>query len=73
MEGTEMKHKLSLGSLILIIMGVSCFIAFKLMGSEVDSQGVLQEPFFLLPIGSLFVVLGGIGFVVTGIRSFFRK
>ena len=35
------------------------------MGSHVDSQGVLREPFFLLPIS---VVFAGAG-AVTGITA----
>jgi len=36
---------------------VGCRVAFGLIGSRVDAQGVLHEPFALLPI-SAFLLLG---------------
>jgi hypothetical protein len=54
----------SLGKLSLILFGcsVSALLVFKLIGSRVDRQGVLREPFFLLPFSAL---LAGAG-VATG-------
>ena len=37
--------------LISLLIGVMCWIAFNLIGSTVDAQGVLHEPFALIPIG----------------------
>lgn len=59
--------KKSLGQLSLILLGCSfsALLAFRLIGSHVDSRGVLREPFFLLPIS---VLLAGAG-VATGISA----
>jgi hypothetical protein len=34
-----------------ISLGIICFIVFEFAGSSVDKDGVLSEPFFLIPIG----------------------
>jgi hypothetical protein len=51
-------------SLALLGLGFACLVAFRLIGSEVDADGVLREPFALIPIGwfsiSLGLILGGI-------------
>lgn len=52
--------------------GLACWSAYRLIGSEVDAQGVLHEPFVLIPIGWLLlaagVVVGGPYFAVRGVR-----
>ena len=48
---------------ISLLIGVMCWIAFNLIGSTVDAQGVLHEPFALIPIGWLFVVIGAVLYV----------
>ena len=45
---------------LFLAFGVACLFMFKSIGSTLDEQGVLHEPFPLLPIGWLFI-LGGIG------------
>jgi hypothetical protein len=59
--------KTTLGRLSLVLLGCSlgALLAFRLIGSHVDSKGVLREPFFLLPIGLL---LAGAG-AATGITA----
>ena len=44
--------KKNLGRLSLVLLGSSLggLLAFPLIGSHMDSKGVLREPFFLLPI-----------------------
>ena len=60
-----MKKFLARLSLILLGCSLSALLAFRLIGSHIDSRGVLQEPFFLLPIS---VVLAGVG-AATGITA----
>lgn len=38
---------------VLAAMGVCCLVAFELIGSTVDEDGTLHEPFGLIPIGLL--------------------
>jgi len=49
-----MKKKLPL---ILFIISLSCYALFFIIGSDVDENGYLNEPFFLLPLGALFFLL----------------
>ena len=43
---------------------VACLLAFQMIGSRVDSKGVLREPFGLLPISGLLLL--GSGIALTG-------
>lgn len=45
-------------SLILIALGGACLLAFNLIGSTIDAQGMLHEPFGLIPIGWLLIACG---------------
>ncbi|WP_082725263.1 DUF3955 domain-containing protein [Burkholderia sp. RF4-BP95] len=56
-----------------IFAGFACWIAFAAIGSEVDAQGVLHEPFALLPAGWLMVGIGVIGSLVRGAIMLFRR
>ena len=51
----------------LLIFGIICFVSFYLIGSEVDENGYLHEPFFLLPIGFICIFLSMILYVVFAI------
>jgi Protein of unknown function (DUF3955) len=42
----------------LLWLGVACLIAKLLVGSTVDAEGVLHEPFFLLPFAYFCIFLG---------------
>lgn len=63
--GIAMKKSLGWLSLILLGCSFSALLTFWLIGSHVDSRGVLREPFFLLPIS---VLLAGAG-ATTGIAA----
>jgi hypothetical protein len=41
-----------------VAIGFSCLLAFHLIGSSIDPNGFIQEPFGLLPIGYLLVFVG---------------
>jgi len=45
-------------SLLFLSLGFICLLAFKVIGSKVDENGFLIEPFGLLPISSLLISLG---------------
>ncbi|TQR21027.1 DUF3955 domain-containing protein [Psychrobacillus vulpis] len=49
------KHILAFTSLIL---GLICFVTFNIIGGKVEADGTLTEPFFLLPIGYIFIFSG---------------
>ncbi|MDM5131126.1 DUF3955 domain-containing protein [Aeromonas piscicola] len=54
-------------------LGMISLISFNLLGSYVDSQGYLHEPFGLLPIGFLFIFMGILLALLSVLRAFFRQ
>ena len=46
-------------------MGLVCLAAYHLIGSYVDEQGVLIEPFALIPLFWLFLLLGGVALLAV--------
>lgn len=51
-------------SLISFIIGTGCMIAFNIIGCEVAPNGLLVEPFFLIPIGFLFLFIAVISAII---------
>ena len=35
---------------VFLSMGMICFITFEFIGSKVEKDGILTEPFFLIPV-----------------------
>lgn len=62
-------------SILLLGIGVLCFAAFDWIGSSVDENGFLHEPFGLMPVGYLALLMGVISGLVCLIknRDYFRK
>ena len=56
-------------SILLLMTGGLCLLAFNLIGSTVDAQGVLHEPFGLLPIGFLLMILGALIYIYQLTKS----
>jgi hypothetical protein len=55
-----------------LVAGLGCFLAakgcvelFQCLGSRVDAQGILHEPFGLIPLGWLFVLAGAVLLVLS--------
>jgi hypothetical protein len=57
------------GALLLCFLGGACLFAFRLIGSPIDQDGVLHEPFPLIPIGWLLISLGVVAGVVHVVRA----
>lgn len=55
---------------IMFLGGIGCFLLSMVLGSSIDSEGFLHEPFFLIPIGYLLIALGIVSAVVYLFRSF---
>jgi len=73
-DGSDMrKARISLIITIAMLLGgVICFGLFMMIGSTVDSSGILHEPFFLVPIGYLFLLMGiisGVVYLIQRIRK----
>jgi len=58
---------------IFIVMGIGCAVAYGIIGSEIAPDGTLVEPFFLIPMGYLFLFLGIITGLIVFIRSLYKK
>ncbi len=60
-------------SFLLFSLSGVCILAYNTIGSTVDADGFLQEPFFLIPIGWL-LFLGGLGVgIIATFRSFMKQ
>jgi hypothetical protein len=67
-----MKKKYLLAS-TPIFLGVICMISYFMIGSRVEPDGTLVEPFFLIPLSYLFVFSGIIALLFVAIVSVFKK
>ena len=55
--------------LTLLLLGLGLLAAFQFIGSSIDQDGFLHEPFALLPVGWLFVLSGALWIGIAWIRS----
>ena len=51
------------------LLGALSFLNFNLIRSRVASEGPLQEPFFLIPIGFMVLIIGIIWIALRFIMS----
>lgn len=56
------KYKISV---LLCVCGVVCLIAYAAIGSHIDTNGFLVEPFGFIPLFWLFELLAVVLFIVT--------
>jgi hypothetical protein len=54
---------------LFISLTIIFLLAFTLIGSEVDENGTLQEPFFLIPFSNLTFVLGIIFAIISVVKK----
>ena len=54
---------------MFISLAIIFMLAFNLIGSEVDADGVLQEPFFLIPFSYVSFVLGIVFAVISVVKK----
>ncbi|UOE79754.1 DUF3955 domain-containing protein [Vibrio splendidus] len=59
------KYKISF---LFCVSGLLCFIVYNTIGSYVDENGVLVEPFGLIPLFWLFELLALVALVLTFVR-----
>ncbi|UYI46227.1 DUF3955 domain-containing protein [Vibrio natriegens] len=52
----------------LSLLGILSLVAYYSIGAHVDEQGVLVEPFALIPIFWMLQLLAGVTFVVTYLK-----
>jgi len=54
---------------LFISLTIIFLLAFNIIGSEVDENGTLQEPFFLIPFSYLSFALGIIFAIISVIKK----
>ncbi|MBR7797426.1 MAG: DUF3955 domain-containing protein [Bacillota bacterium] len=67
-----MKKKYLLAS-TPILLGAICFVIYSLIGSSVEPDGTLIEPFFLINLSYLFVFSGVLTIFLISIVSFIKR
>lgn len=60
-------------AIIPFILGIACFIIYSIIGSHVDTDGMLIEPFFLIPIGILCTSIGILSVIIFASIPLFHK
>lgn len=60
-------------TLIPFLITIGCLIAFNFIGSEVLPNGMLKEPFYLIPIAWLFLLIGIVGVITRLSLSTVKK
>tara|TARA_X000000950_G_scaffold283318_1_gene383887 strand:- start:1226 stop:1423 length:198 start_codon:yes stop_codon:yes gene_type:complete len=60
----ETKFKIATSFLVI---GIVCFLAFYLIDSKVDENTILQEPFFLLPVGFVSLLVSVFLFILFAV------
>ncbi|KAA0774823.1 DUF3955 domain-containing protein (plasmid) [Bacillus mycoides] len=58
---------------ISILLGAICMVSYLVMGSSVEPNGTLTEPFFLIPLSILFVFSGITALLLVAIISVIKK
>ncbi len=56
------------GGLLAGLASAACFLVFNATTATLDAQGVLHEPFGLVPLGYLFALLAVVSFGVACLR-----
>lgn len=59
--------------IISFVLGIACFVTYNIIGSYVAEDGLLIEPFGLIPIGCLMFLIGIVSSLIWGVRHLFRK
>jgi cell division protein FtsX len=64
----SMRRACLVGGLLAGLASAACFLVFNATPATVDAQGVLHEPFGLVPLGYLFALLAVLSFGVAWLR-----
>lgn len=56
-------------SILTFVSGSICLILFKLIGSRVSAEGTLVEPFFLVPVGYVFIAIAVVAAIVAALKK----
>ena len=65
LENNKLKRLSRNLAYLFISLAIIFMLSFNLIGSKVDKNGTLQEPFFLIPFGYLSFALGIIFAIIS--------
>ena len=65
--------RLSILSLILLVAGIICGILFFAIPSYIDKNGILREPWILVPLGLTLSISGILVGITNLLFIFFKK
>lgn len=65
--------RLSILSLILLVAGIICSILFFAIPSYIDENGILREPWILVPLGLTLSISGILVGITNLLFIFFKK
>ena len=69
MESLVRRRLLSgVAAMACLLAAKGCYEFFQRIGSHLDDQGFLHEPFGLIPLGWLFVLAGAVLIVLSWVR-----
>ncbi|GHF81723.1 DUF3955 domain-containing protein [Thalassotalea marina] len=60
-------------SIALLIISLICLVSYQLQGSYIDENGMLVEPFALIPLFWLCLVLAAVSGLVTFFKEFIKN
>jgi hypothetical protein len=60
-------------AIIPFVLGICCFVTFKMIGSYVAEDGTLVEPFGLIPIGFLMFAISFVVIIILGMKYLLKK
>ncbi len=74
-EGRRSRRNLIMVSIgtILLIIGIGLILIKGLTVEYIDSNGILHENFFLLPMGFISIFCGLLTFIIAGVKNIFLK
>lgn len=71
---TQMHLTITLIGTFLMVLGLFCFFVKANSVEYIDAEGILHENFYLIPIGFLFIIVGGMTSLISAITYLrFRK
>jgi hypothetical protein len=64
----SMRRACLVGGLLAGLASAACFLGFRATPATVDAQGVLHEPFGLVPLGYLLALIAVVSLGVAWLR-----
>ena len=59
--------------IVLAGLGAVCIAVFNIIGAKVTAEGIVVEPFFLILLGTLLIVVGVVWAVIAGIAALVKR